>query len=104
MTIDVDDAIGYMQEMRSICDTSGGTVPQAYDMAIAALRAQQEHIGDVNEMMPLMLSIEEAAEAIELINFNRGCPPDKDCAREQNCHECYMEWLTNRQKLKEAQK
>lgn len=36
--IDIECAIKYMKEMRSICDTDDGFVPQVYDMAIAALR------------------------------------------------------------------
>ena len=36
--VTVEAAISYMQEMRSICDTNDGFVPQVYDMAIAALR------------------------------------------------------------------
>ena len=40
-TADVEDAIGYMKQMRLLCDTDDGFVPQVYDLAIDALRRSQ---------------------------------------------------------------
>ena len=40
-TADVEDAIGYMKQMRLLCDTDDGFVPQVYDLAIDALRRAQ---------------------------------------------------------------
>lgn len=38
--VSIASAISYMKEMRAICDTDDGFVPQVYDMAIIALHAQ----------------------------------------------------------------
>lgn len=40
--IEIYEAISYMKEMRSICDTDSGVVPQSYDMALSALHEKAE--------------------------------------------------------------
>lgn len=50
--INIEGAIKCMKEMRSICDTDDGFVPQVYDMAIAALRRAE------SENKPLTLILD----------------------------------------------
>lgn len=45
-----------------------------------------------------LITIKDAAEAIQIVCGNGGCPPDKDCAEKQNCHKCLAEWLAYRRK------
>lgn len=39
------------------------------------------------------IKLSTAILAIENIKGNCGCPPDKDCAANQNCSLCYKEYL-----------
>lgn len=39
------------------------------------------------------IKLSTAILAIENIKGNCGCPPDKDCAVNQNCSLCYEEYL-----------
>lgn len=36
---------------------------------------------------------EKLAKTIHAICCNGGCPPDKDCAKKQDCLKCLVEWL-----------
>lgn len=80
---------------------SSAIMPGAREMFGIALSALREKLERDNPK-PLTLSIEAAADAIDLIERNGGCPPNKDCAEKQDCHKCYIEWLTSRLTPKEA--
>ncbi|MGL6015256.1 MAG: hypothetical protein ACRCZU_04065 [Selenomonadaceae bacterium] len=81
---------------------SSAVMPGAREMFGIALSALREKLERDNPK-PLTLSIEAAADAIDLIERHGGCPPNKDCAEKQDCRKCYIEWLTSRLAPKEAQ-
>ena len=101
MSPSTEDAIKYLEGMIFPQDFSPSTLRAVAvnKMAIAALLAQLER----DNPKPLTLSIEAAADAIDLIERHGGCPPNKDCAEKQDCRKCYIEWLTSRLAPKEAQ-
>lgn len=45
--------------------------------------------------------IDNIATAIETICDNGGCPPNKDCDEDQNCHECVIKYLKESVLMKE---
>jgi len=50
----IDDAIGYMTEMRSICSVPDGNVAKAYDTALACLRECAERRERAADVAPVV--------------------------------------------------
>ena len=49
------------------------------------------------------LTLDDIANVIEIVCENGGCPPDKDCTENRDCHKCLIEWLAYYRKPEPAE-
>lgn len=54
-------------------------------------------------LMNESLTLDDIANVIEIVCENGGCPPDKDCTENQDCHKCLIEWLAYYRKPEPAE-
>jgi hypothetical protein len=79
----VDSPEYYADDNNKICRSCD------YYIMIQALQEKAEQ----ENLKPLTITLEQAANAIQIICDEGGCPPDTDCPHDGNCAECIKEWL-----------
>lgn len=55
-----------------------------------------------NSLKPI--TMDDIAKAIQIVCENGGCPPDTNCAKNQDCHKCLVDWLSKRGQAEEIER